>query len=197
MLTPKDFKICYPQFEDISEDVINRHFIDFLALMTIWIPNLIAIDEVIVDSCKGLYTAHILTVDYSFPISKDNINQGLSGGKYISEEQTPDFTVKYDRYNGADDFKSSTDPKEKQLSLRYLQNIIDKYYEYFNILIEIPRLTGPFFVQFQHTIYGERLLYNLSLLENYIWETMKKRLQTEISDRIEELRRKSPLAVLV
>jgi hypothetical protein len=199
MMTPDRFKQIYPQFAEVADEKIERCLGDFYAMEKMWVPEPFVIDEDLTDSCAGLYGAHKLTLELSFPITKDNIDQALTRGKIIKDEKAPDFTVSYESYNGGDDYKVAAlhNSKEREASLLYLREITKKYFDFFDIQIAIPCLTGPYFVQFLHTMYGEQLLYNLSLIENFIWEQMKKNLQAEISEKIRDLRDRTPAAVLV
>jgi hypothetical protein len=197
-VNPEQFKVIYPQFSEVSDDVIERNMNDFRVLATTWMTGELVVDEGLFERCEGLYTAHTLTVDLSFPIGKDNIEQGLARGKFVAQEQTPDFTVSYGSYNSADDFKTAVlrNEKEKELSLIYLQKAIEKYYKYFDIFVEIPIVTGAYCEHFKETMYGQRLLYAMSLIENFIWQYLKKKLETEVSARIKEIS-SAPLALLV
>jgi hypothetical protein len=199
MLTPERFRILYPQFSEVSDDNITRYIGEFRILAGTWTRESVIIEEALSEICEGLYTAHMLTTDLSFPLTKDNIEQGLSRGKYVSREHTPDFTVDYAAYNSAEDFKNSTETntKERELNLMYLKKVTEKYYEYFDIPVEIPRVIGSFCEQFKLTMYGQRLLYNLSLIENFLMETLKNKLETEISEKIKEMRGNTPLALVV
>ena len=197
MLTPDRFRILYPQFSEVSDDNITRYVEEFLILSGTWCAGSIIIEEALSEICEGLYAAHMLTTDLSFPITKENTEQGLSRGKYVSREHTPDFTVDYAAYNSAEDFKisESANAKEKETGLLYLKKAIDKYYEYFDIFVGIPYVTVPYCEQFKQTMYGQRLLYNLSLIENFIRETLRKKLQEEIDEKIRNIKAKTPLAI--
>jgi isocitrate dehydrogenase kinase/phosphatase len=125
MLTPERFRIFYPQFSEVSDERIMRYIKEFVTLLGTQTREYVIIEEELSEICEGLYTAHMLTEDMSFPITKENIEQGLSRGKYISREHTPEFTVDYTSYNSADDFKVSAEinTKERETSLIYLKKV--------------------------------------------------------------------------
>jgi hypothetical protein len=96
-MTPAEFKAQYPQFQEISDDVITRHLNDFLALYEgLDFKNRL-------DIAEGLYTAHWLTVESYIDketdkdATPDEINQNMTvaefKAKYPQFQETPDEVI--------------------------------------------------------------------------------------------------------
>jgi hypothetical protein len=199
-MTPEEFKTQYPQFEEISDDVITRHLNDFSALYGgLEFGNKS-------DTAQGLYAAHWLTVEKFRVIDKDHIENALSKGTFKNSEKTPEYEVSFSTPEYFTK-ESSTTEITKTLAQTALSAPIDKSFKPSLENAYIPsELYGQKFLYlvqadvYKSTIYGSRLVY---LLYQVYQDELSKR---QLDEKLKELelfkaeverRKKTPLAILV
>jgi hypothetical protein len=199
-MTPEEFKTQYPQFEEISDDVITHHLNDFLALYgDLEFKNRL-------DIAEGLYTAHWLTIEASRVIDKDHISNALARGTFLSTEKTPEFEIGFStpEYGMKE---SSTEEITKTVPQTALVEPIDKSFKPSLANAYVPsELYGQKFLYLIHadlyksTIYGNKLVYLLyqvyqdDLSQRQLDEKLK---EYEVLKAEVERRKKAPLAILV
>lgn len=85
-MTLEEFRKYYPQFKDVSDEIINYRLSDFELYFRGWHFRDLK------DKAQGLFAAHLLTL-HNFGC--DASAPGLSRGSFVEQESTPEFTVKY------------------------------------------------------------------------------------------------------
>jgi hypothetical protein len=190
-MTPAQFKQMYTQFSNVSDAAVQSKLDSF----SFFFLNIDFSDAS--DTAQGLFAAHYLTIELSAGINAENIKNALTSGTFKRKVTTPEFSYEYGTPAFFEKEAIISDLKrEKDIRYKYLTKVIDKYYEFFHVFINIPDIVGPYAETLKTTIYGQELIFLLYLVEKRLINSLQEQLQLEIEQKINNLN-DEPIALIV